>query len=106
MTEEKIHEAMGQMLTHCQILEATDYHSVSARGVLNTLGYDREEQDAVIQALYDGGFNYCLDPMFPSKTRGVDEPTPDFACFWGPDQLRSRVECVAPWPVREAARPR
>ena len=96
MTTDQIHEAMGQMLSHCRQLEETDYHSVSARGVLYTLGYNEEDANEVIQALHDGGFNYCLDPMFKSN----GEATPDFACYWGPDQLRSRVDWVVPSKIR------
>jgi hypothetical protein len=93
MTTDQIHEAMGKMISHCRKLEeGPGYPNVSARGVLATLGYTQEDQDEVIKALHEGGFNYCLDPMFPSN----GEPTPAFACAWGPDQLRSRLDWVAP----------
>jgi len=101
MTTEQIHEAMGQMISHCKELEANDYHSVSARGVLYTLGYAHDEADEVLTALHDGGFDYCIDPMFPCRStcdgpNAKPEPTPSHACYWGPDQLRSRIVWVAP----------
>ena len=92
LTESQINEAIEQMRSHCKLLEETDYHSVSARGVLYTLGYSVKQTDEVITDLFDRGFTYCLDPMFPSNGKA----TPEFACYWGPDQLRSRVDWVVP----------
>jgi hypothetical protein len=90
---EWVGEAVDQMRSYCQQITETDYHSVSARGVLYTLGYTPYDADTVLTELHKEGFDYCLDPMFPSKTLGKDEPTPDFACYWGPDQLKSRIDC-------------
>jgi len=106
VTKEQIKEAVAQMRSHCQLLEETsDYHGVSARGVLYELGYGADDADEVIRALADGGFAYCLDPMIeathfdPNNARAVDgmvtdRPSAD-ACYWGPDQLRSRLDAAS-----------
>lgn len=94
LTQEQVSEAVQQMKSHCRMLmeqyEAGvgEYASVSARGVLYTLGYAEEDADQVIQYLADRGFNYCIDPMIvnPSGVR----PSAD-ACYWGADQLESRI---------------
>lgn len=95
MTSDEIRDACKQMMVSCDMKQA-DYTPVSARGVLYELGYSSAQADEVIQFLFTAGFNHCIDPMFPVKTRdGVEEPTPQFACVWGPDQLKSRIRwCV------------
>jgi hypothetical protein len=103
MTTDQIHEAMGQMLVHCRnLMESRDYHMVSARGTLHTLGYTTEQAEEVLTALHEGGFNYCLDPMFPwtDPDTGKVERLGADVCHWGPDQLESRVEWVVPFKYR------
>ena len=92
MTQDQIVEALQQVVIDCKILEETDYHSISLRGELYKLGYNSEDADQCIQFAFDSGFNYCIDPMFDSN----NEPTPQFATYWGPDQLRSRLEWFLP----------
>jgi len=92
MTNEQIIEALQQVVIDCKNLEEYDYHSVSLRGELYKLGYEPIEADQCITHAFAEGFNYCIDPMYPSN----NEPTPDFACYWGPDQLRSRLEWFLP----------
>jgi hypothetical protein len=107
MTNDQIHEAMGQMLVDCRLREENgDYTPISARRMLNNLGFSTDEANTVITALHEGGFNYCLDPMFTCKSYPdfKEEPTPDFACYWGPDQLASRISWVAPAKYRDLAR--
>jgi len=91
LTESQINEAIEQMRSHCKLLEETDYHSVSARGVLYTLGYSVKQTDEVITDLFDRGFTYCLDPMFPGSS---GEPIILGVCCYGPDQLRSRLDSL------------
>ena len=93
MTKDKILEAIDQMKVQCELKMPT-YEGMSARECLAELGYDRDQQDAVLTYIFHAGFNYCLDPMFPSKERGKDVPTPYFACVWGPDQLESRLAFI------------
>ena len=71
-----------------------EYSSYSAREVFRILGLDKSQQDEVLTAIYEGGFTHCLDPMFPSMIEGSAQKTPYFACVWGIDQLRSRLDCV------------
>lgn len=103
LTKDQLNEAIDQMKVHCD-LAMPEYSPVCARGVLNDLGYGADVEQ-VLQALYDGGFQYCLDPQFsathfdPNNPKAVnnmvtDYPSPD-ACYWGPDQLKSRL-----WSVR------
>src|SRR5262245_3943275 len=92
MTKDQIIEALQQVVSDCKDLEVTDYHSVSLRGELYKLGYNSEDADEAITFAFNEGFNYCIDPMFPSN----NERTPEFATYWGPDQLRSRLEWFLP----------
>jgi hypothetical protein len=103
MTAEQVNEAIEQMKSHCRHLELNDYHVVSARGVLYTLGYHSDEEVMqVLRAIADRGFDYCLDPyIIPQRsTHFMDDedahpaPPPSNACYWGPDQLRSRLESL------------
>jgi len=103
MTQDEIRDALRQMQSHCHLREdlykqgVAEYESVSAREVLYTLGYEEIQADEVLDAIHKNGFNYCLDPRFPSRDIEDDSkptPTPYFACVWGIDQLRSRLDCV------------
>lgn len=86
MTNKQVIEAIRQMCTHCD-LKMQDYSGVAARGVLYELGFSEDETEQVLQHLHDGGFTYCLDPRYGNK------PSLQ-ACYWGPDQLKSRLEFV------------
>lgn len=101
MTEDQKIEAVHQMMVHCEILQA-DYTPVSARSALRDLGYGDEDRLEVLQFIAEGGFDYCLDPSIPMtghhEARGE---RPDYAvCFWGPDQLKSRLDCLSNVPRR------
>lgn len=92
--------------------ERGSYFGVSMRQVLqDRLGYSNVEANEVIREVANRGFEYCLDPMIaathfdPNNPRAGKDPTsrdyqmvtdyPDrFACEWGIDQLRSRLDCV------------
>lgn len=100
MTDQQILEAIEQCKSHCEILEETDYHSISLRGVLYTLGYTPNQADSVIRNVASRGFEYCLDPMIECNS-GIPDDLPNtrihpppFATFWGPDQLRSRLNSL------------
>lgn len=81
-------EAIAQMICHCKMMmEQGEYEAVSARGVLYTLGFEADA-DEILAFIASRGFDYCLDPMFG------DHPS-RFACYWGPDQLESRLQFIA-----------
>lgn len=93
-TEEK-NEAVEQMIAHCRLLMeqsnagVSEYAVVSARGVLNELGFG-DNVDEILQFIADGGFDYCLD----SRVEHNGECPPRSACYWGADQLESRLHWV------------
>jgi len=109
LTEEQCQEAVGQMIVHCRLIMEQykagvgEYESVSARSVLKTLGYE-EDIPQVLEFIAQGGFDYCLDPAIPMtghhEARG-ERPNRD-VCYWGPDQLESRLQCLTnvPYTVR------
>lgn len=89
LTNAQINEAIEQMKTHCD-LAMQDYTPLSARSCLYDLGYEADAEQ-ILKALYDGGFTYCLDRSF--RTKDGDILTDD-VCFWGPDQLKSRLFAI------------
>lgn len=105
LTKQQIEEAVVQMKTSCD-LKMKGYEPVSARGLLNELGFGGDA-DQVLEYLFEGGFTYCLDPKFaathfdpnnPEAVNGmVTDHAPARACYWGPDQLKSRLEWVLPF---------
>lgn len=104
LTQKKVLEAIEQMKISCDLKEANGYEPVSARGLLNELGYNADVE-WILQLIYNGGFTYCLDHWFPSKAAALvdsengptwteaEYPCVD-ACYWGPDQLKSRLESL------------
>lgn len=92
MTDEQIKEAITQVKHHCDML-MTNYESTTLRGALYTLGYSSEAQaQEVIEYCASHGFNYCLDTTIKHND---GEYPPAFATMWGPDQLKSRLECLS-----------
>jgi len=102
LTNAQMSEAIAQMIVHCKLQEETsNYEYVCARGILHTLGYSDDDADMVLQRIADGGFRYCLDSHIKctngsSKNPENIYPSPD-VCYWGPDQLRSRLHGLY-WP--------
>lgn len=92
MTEDQIQDAVRQVRVHCDLL-MENYEMVSMRSALYTLGFDPDEADEVIQYCADHGFSYCLDPMIPAKSYPdfIEEYPVASVCYWGPDQLKSRL---------------
>lgn len=93
LTQEQLIEAMQQIKSHCRMLmeqyrAGGKYQIVSVRGVLNELGYE-VHADQIIQYMAERGFNYCIDPIIP--LRGSDEYPSAGVCYWGADQLESRI---------------
>lgn len=87
-----IQEAIDQVKVQCEIrIGADNYNPISMRGVLYSLGYGTDETDEVIRNVASRGFQYCLDSTIPHKD---GERPGSFACYWGPDQLKSRLDCL------------
>jgi hypothetical protein len=89
MTKDQIREAVEQMKVQCD-LKMANYEMVSARSALHELGYQGEDTEEVLKALFESGFTYCLDPWYH---RGSEVVSAD-VCYWGPDQLKSRLDCI------------
>ncbi len=92
LTQEQVSEAVQQVKSHCDMLMdqykagVGEYATVSARSVLNTLGYEADA-DQILRFMASKGFSYCLDPSIPHN----DSYPPPHACWWGADQLESRI---------------
>lgn len=99
MNEQQVHEAIEQMLAHCDLM-MDNYQSVSARSTLRTLGYKGEDVEQVLKFIFDGGFNYCLDPRYH---QGKENVVAD-VCVWGPDQLASRLHSLSNYRARTRVR--
>lgn len=109
MTYDQKAEAVVQMVNHCRLLMdqykagTGSYETVSARGVLYTLGFE-SDVDEILAFIAEGGFDYCMDSTIAAKHSG--ERPPRDACYWGADQLQSRLECLSNVPpsIRWASR--
>ena len=75
-----------------------NYDPITLRSVLYLLGYEEDEAEEVLRAVAGGGFEYCLDPAIECNSGDHEKPgrihPPHFECRWGPDQMRSRLDCV------------
>jgi hypothetical protein len=102
MTKAQIHSAVHQMMAYLENVKANydagtaEYEMHSARSLLYMLGYDTDQANEVIVAIADQGFSYCLDSTVPSNDENgkLIYPSSD-VCFWGFDQLLSRLWCIA-----------
>jgi hypothetical protein len=73
------------------------YPLVSVRQLAERLGFG-DLVPEILAACAEGGFTYCLDRTIEatSYSNGVERterPSQD-VCYWYPDQLRSRLDCV------------
>lgn len=96
LTTAQIIEAIDQMKVTCD-LKMVNYELVSARSLLNELGYEADA-DQILEAIAGAGFDYCLDSHIRCSSGVGNEgrreyPSQD-VCYWGPDQLKSRLEFV------------
>lgn len=103
LTIKQVNEAIAQMISYCkdseERTEIDGYEFQSARSLLYTLGYTSEDAEKVLKALYDGGFTYCLDPDYHESPSSSHKDTlgdriSEQVCYWGVDQLRSRLEFI------------
>jgi hypothetical protein len=97
LTEDQIHEAIHQMMIQCD-LAMPEYRALSARSCLSELGYHGLNAQQVIDHIAAGGFDYCLDPSIPASGHNNERPSRD-VCYWGPDQLKSRLQCLRNTPT-------
>jgi hypothetical protein len=93
LTRAQVDEAIAQMIVDCELREQT-YEMTSARESMIRLGYGPTEQEQVLLVIASRGFDYCLDPAIAQKRMHGNEFPSYAACVWGPDQLKSRLECV------------
>lgn len=96
LNDDQIKEAITQVKVHCDILQER-YEPVSLRSALNSLGYESEDTQQVIEYVASRGFTYCLDHTIKCSS-GVGDTPDEYpssdVCYWGPDQLKSRLWCV------------
>jgi hypothetical protein len=93
LTQAQILEAIEQVKVTCD-LYMPDYTFISMRSGLRTCGYDADDIDQVIRYCYDNGFKNCLDHSVLSHgVTPAEYPSQD-VCFWGPDQLKSRLDAL------------
>jgi len=78
------------------------YPAVSVRSLARKLGY-AELLPSILEACASNGFTYCLDSTIEATSYSggeekIGRPSQE-VCYWGPDQLRSRLDCVD-WRLR------
>jgi len=100
LTTDQIHEAIKQVMVTCD-LKMVGYEPVSMRSALQECGYRGDQAQQVLQHCADGGFDYCLDYTIPMTGHHMaNGEKPDYeVCYWGPDQLKSRLQCLSNIPV-------
>lgn len=99
----EVYEAIAKMQVACDE-RMEKYEMCSARSVLTDLGYGSESIRQILEFIADGGFDYCLDAKI--RMTGHDNEYPDWeVCYWGPDQLKSRLSCLSnvPYEYRHPA---
>lgn len=93
VNEAQIKEAIEQVMIHCD-LKMANYEMVSLRSCLDELGYGTTDTQEVIEYVANKGFDYCLDYTIKCKgPDGPEYPSSD-VCYWGPDQLKSRLQFI------------
>lgn len=88
MIEQIIKEAIEQC-------DTGEYRVITLRQLLAEVGCIDDEADLIIRYVADHGFNYCVDPIIaiPSSSDVTSYP-PKSGCYYGVDQLKSRLECL------------
>ena len=99
MSDPEILAAIEAVKDVCVKFYADGYRPVSMRSGLIAAGYTRPDQiTAVLEYVASHGFEYCLDHTIEcsSGTTGKPRSRPDQqVCWWGPDQLKSRLDCLS-----------
>jgi hypothetical protein len=97
MSDPEILDAIEKVKAICDHY-ADGYRAISMRSGLTEAGYSREQIPPVLEYVAAHGFEYCLDYTIAcsSGTTGKPRSRPDQAvCWWGPDQLKSRLDCLS-----------
>lgn len=89
LTQSQVLEAIEQMKVQCD-LAMPEYRMLSARSTLYELGYE-EHVEQVLAYIFEHGFTYCLDPAYHEGSLTKIEYS---VCYWGPDQLKSRLDSL------------
>jgi hypothetical protein len=91
-----VKEALQQIRDEAMRLEDEPYEFVSVRSIALKLGH-KKLLPQILTAVADGGFDYCMDPDIPmtgAHEANGEYPDPN-VCYWGPDQLRSRLDSLS-----------
>lgn len=104
MDNEQIQKAIDRVITLCGERTRNGYKATSVRSALRDLEYESSDIEEIIDFVAEGGFTYCMDPRIeathfdPNNPRAVNGMVTDrpqeFACFWGPDQVASRLHAL------------
>jgi hypothetical protein len=92
MNEDEIKSAIEDVKKLCDV-KMDGYKMVSLRSALREL---KIEEQPVIDYVSKHGFTYCLDYTIAATDHfegNTEKPSQD-VCYWGPDQLKSRLDCL------------
>lgn len=94
MTQEEKINAINKVIDLCKTRQDA-YTMTSLRSALTTLQYHPEDTQEVIEFVAES-WDYCLDHTIPmTGSHEAASEKPDWrVCYWGPDQLASRLYCV------------
>jgi hypothetical protein len=108
MSDPEIVEAITKVKALCDEHYADGYRMISMRSGLIEAGYSRDDQiSAVLEYVAARGFEYCLDHTIECSSGATGKPRSRPSrdvCWWGPDQLKSRLDCLSsrPYPSLQA----
>lgn len=94
-----VEQAVHDVMQLCD-RKMKNYEMVSMRSALLEAGYDNQETQQVLEYVASKGFDYCLDSSIrcssgvASKDPRKREYPSQNVCYWGPDQLKDRLECL------------
>ncbi|MFI5405097.1 MAG: hypothetical protein ACHQ1D_01150 [Nitrososphaerales archaeon] len=96
MPEKLFQNELREVMELCDSL-MENYEMISLRkALMKYQGLSRDKADEIIRYVAEQGFSYCLDPIIETTMVGgetVREAPSYDVCFWGPDQLKSRLRC-------------
>ena len=99
MSDPEILDVIEKVKRICEEYYADGYRPISMRSGLIAAGYDWHDAiTSVLEYVASHGFEYCLDHTIEcsSGTTGKPRSRPSQdVCWWGPDQLKSRLDCLS-----------